>query len=115
MIESTFIFNEVLPLNCQFLTSLNRTESDQPFILFEKGKLSPDGRNFQNKLNQTHFAITFCILIQTVFFTGFRLAVLLLLLPASSLGKDSFVKRLCFVGVLLLREWVNFCKASSFD
>ena len=36
----------MLLLNCQFLTSLNRTESDQPFILFEKGKLSPDGRKF---------------------------------------------------------------------
>ena len=28
------------------------------------------------------------------------------------LSKDWFVKRLCFVGVLLLREWVNVCKAS---
>ena len=28
---------------------------------------------------------------------------------------DSFVKIFCFVGVLLLREWVNVCKASSFD
>ena len=46
LIESTFNFNERFELNCQFLTSLNRTESDQPFILFEKGKLSPDGRNF---------------------------------------------------------------------
>ena len=51
LIESTFFFNETLPLNYQFLTRLNRTESDQPFILFEKGKLSPDGRNFKNKLN----------------------------------------------------------------
>ena len=49
--ESTIIFNEMLPLNCQFLTSLNRAESDQPFILFEKGKLSPDGRNFEIKVN----------------------------------------------------------------
>ena len=32
------------------MTSLNRTESDQPFILFENGKLSPDGRNFRKKL-----------------------------------------------------------------
>ena len=31
------------------------------------------------------------------------------------LSKDSFMKRLCFVGVLLLRKWVNVCKASSFD
>ena len=51
LIESTFIFNERLQLNCQFLTSLNRTESDQPFILFGKGKLSPDEQNFENKLN----------------------------------------------------------------
>ena len=63
----------------------------------------------------SHFDITFCILSQAVFSTGFRLAVLLLLLPASSLDKDSFVKRLCFVGVLLLRELVNVCKASSFN
>ena len=67
------------------------------------------------KLNLTHFDIKFCILSQTVFSTGFRLVVLLLLLPASSLGKDALVKRLCFVGVLLLREWVKVCKASSFD
>ena len=51
LIESMLSFNERLQLNFQFLTSSNRTESDQPFILFEKGKLSPDGRNFQNKLN----------------------------------------------------------------
>ena len=29
------------------MTSLNRTELDQPFILFEKGKLSPDGEIFK--------------------------------------------------------------------
>ena len=63
----------------------------------------------------SHFDITFCIQNQTAFSTGFRLAVLLLLQPASSLGKDSFVKRLRFVGVLLLREWVNVCKTLSFD
>ena len=31
------------------------------------------------------------------------------------LSKDSFMKRLGFVGVLLLREWVNVCNTSSFD
>ena len=51
LIESTFIFNEMLQLNCQFPTSLNRTESDQPFNPFEKGKLSPDGRNLKKKIS----------------------------------------------------------------
>ena len=80
-----------------------------------KGSIHKNDNSKRTYLTLSHFDITFCILSQTVFSTGFRLAVLLLLLPASSLAKDSFVKRLCFVGVLLLREWVNVCKASSFD
>ena len=51
LIESTLTFNEILQLNCQCLTSLNRTESDQPFKPFKKGKLSPDGRKLKKKIN----------------------------------------------------------------
>ena len=43
------------------MTSLNRTESDQPFNPFEKSKLLPDGRNFQNKLNVIYVASIFLI------------------------------------------------------